>query len=73
MDNTVIIALITLVGVLASAFFSYLASKRQHDVTIALLEQRLSTLERKMDLHNNAVVRLTQAEVEIKNLKEKVK
>jgi len=64
MDNTVIIALITLFGVICSGFFSYLASKKQHDATIMVMDEKIKNLERKMDLHNNAVMRLTVLETQ---------
>ena len=37
-------------------------SEKQHNTTIALLEYKLNQLERKVDLHNNAVERLYEVE-----------
>lgn len=34
------------------------AAEKQHNTTIALIEYKLDQLERKVDLHNNAVERL---------------
>lgn len=38
------------------------ATEKQHNTTIALIEYKLDQLERKVDLHNNAVERLYAVE-----------
>lgn len=49
------------------------AAEKQHNTTIALIEYKLGKLEEKVDLHNNAVVRLFKVEQEIEVQKEQIK
>lgn len=53
--ETIVVAILSLVGTLAG---SYIAGNK----TIALLEYRLSALEKKVDKHNNVVERTYELE-----------
>ena len=41
------------------------AAEKQHNTTIALIEYKLDQLEKKVDLHNNAVERLYKVEQKV--------
>lgn len=47
-------------------------SEAQQEKTISLVLYRLDQLEKKVELHNNAVFRLTTLENEVKNIKENI-
>ena len=64
--STIIVAALALVGTLVG---SYLA----HNKTTALIAFRLEQLEKKVNLHNNAVERLFLAEKNIELHEEKIK
>lgn len=49
------------------------AAKEQHNTTIALIEYKLDRLEKKVDLHNNAVERLYKAEKALEVQDERIK
>lgn len=49
------------------------ANERKHNTTIALIEYKLDRLEKKVDLHNNAVERLYKVEEKIAIHDEKLK
>lgn len=48
------------------------AAEKQHNTTIALIEYKLDQLTHKVEMHNNAVFRLTSLETEVKNMKERL-
>lgn len=64
--STIVVAALALVGTLVG---SYLA----HNKTTALIGYRLEQLEKKVNLHNNAVERLYKAEQNIELHEEKIK
>lgn len=64
--STIIVAALALVGTLVG---SYMA----HNKTTALITFRLEQLEKKVNLHNNAVERLYAAEKNIELQEEKIK
>ena len=66
MDNSIIVAILALLGTLAGSFFS-------HRKTTALISYRLEQLERKVDLHNNAVERIYDLESRADVVDEKLK
>ena len=56
----------TVLGAIISGIVALVVAGRQHSKTIALVEYRLSELEKKVDKHNNLVERMTLAEEKIK-------
>lgn len=70
-------AIITgVVAILVCMINNYCQSKKadeQHNTTVALIEYKIEELTRKVEMHNNAVFRLTTLENEVKNIKENVK
>lgn len=61
MDTTVIVALIT-------AGFSFLGALVASALSNSKTLYRIEQLEKKMELHNNAILRLTIAETKIQNI-----
>ena len=53
--------------------FQQKRADEQHHTTITLIEYKLDQLEKKVEMHNNAVLRLTTLENEVQNIKENVK
>ena len=49
------------------------AAEKQHNTTIALIEYKLDQLEKKVDLHNNAVERLYAVEKVVEVQQEQIK
>ncbi len=66
MDSTIIVAIIAFLGTVAGSFFA-------HRKTTALIVYRLEQLERKVDLHNNAVERIYELESRADVIDEKLK
>lgn len=66
MSDTVLIALISLIGTLGGTFCGILTSSK-------LINYRLEQLEKRVDKHNNLVERTYQIEEDISVLKEKIK
>lgn len=64
--STIIVAALALIGTLVGSYAS-------HNKTTALISFRLEQLEKKVNLHNNAVERLYLAEQNIKIHDEKIK
>lgn len=48
-------------------------AEKQHNTTIALIEYKLERLEKKVDLHNNAVERLYKVEKSLEVQDEKIR
>lgn len=59
--NEIIIALISLAGIIVTSIISN-----------SLIKWRLSALEAKVDKHNNLIERMYIVETEVENLKEKM-
>lgn len=59
--NEIIIALISLAGIIVTSIISN-----------SLIKWRLSALEAKVDKHNNLIERMYIVETEVENLKEKI-
>ena len=59
--NEIIIALISLAGIIITSIISN-----------SLIKWRLSALEAKVDKHNNLIERMYIVETEVENLKEKI-
>ena len=66
MSETIIIALISLIGTLGGTFGGILATSK-------LTNYRLEQLEKKVDKHNNLIERMFKAEESINILDEKIK
>lgn len=66
MDSTIIVAIIAFLGTVAGSFMA-------HRKTTALIVYRLEQLERKVDLHNNAVERIYELESRADVIDEKLK
>lgn len=66
MDSTIIVAIIAFLGTVAGSFMA-------HRKTTALIVYRLEQLERKVDLHNNAVERIYELESRADVTDEKLK
>ena len=66
MSDTIIIALISLVGTLSGTFGGILATSK-------LTNYRIEQLEKKVDKHNNLIERMFKAEENISILDEKTK
>lgn len=60
MDSTIIVGILSLVGTLAG---SYLVG----DKTTAVIQERIRTLEEKVNKHNNLVERTYKLESEVRN------
>lgn len=65
MDATIIVALCGLIGTAIGSIGGVMATSK-------LVNYRLQQLEKKVDLHNNLVVRMTTTEVCQKNMQEKL-
>lgn len=64
--NEIIVGILSLVGTLLGSLFGILAANK-------LVNYRLQQLERKVDLHNNAVERLFKVEGQVLELQHDVK
>ena len=60
MDSTIIVGILSLIGTLAG---SYLVG----DKTTAVIQERIKTLEEKVNKHNNLVERTYKLESEVRN------
>lgn len=54
-------------------FYQQKAVEKKHNETISLIEYKLEQLEKKQDLHNNAVTRLYEVEKRLGIDEEKIK
>lgn len=66
MNETIIVALLSLAGTLAGSFFAYRKSS-------ALIAYRLEELEKKVQAHNNLVERMYRVEERTEVQEEKIK
>lgn len=66
MTETIIVAILSLIGTLAGTYFA-------HRKSSALIAYRLEQLEKKVELHNNAVERLYKVEKVLDVYEEKMK
>lgn len=65
MSTALITAIGTIVGAMISGVVSLIVSSHQHSKSMALIEYRLSELERKVDKHNNLVERMYAVEAKL--------
>lgn len=73
MVTAIIAGASTVLGAIISGIVALVVSSKQHDKTIALVEYRLETLEKKVDKHNNLVERMYEAEESIRVAEERIK
>lgn len=66
MTETILVAILSLVGTLTGTYFA-------HRKSSALIAYRLEQLEKKVELHNNAVERLYKVEKVLDVYEEKLK
>lgn len=72
MNEALLTGLITLAVCMINNHYQGKAVKARHDETISLIEYRLKQLEKKVDLHNNAVERLYNLEQKMAVVDEKI-
>lgn len=73
MNEALIAAGATLLVCLINNHYQQKQSDKKHDETISLVTYRLEQLEKKVDLHNNAVERLYQVEKKLGIDEERIK
>lgn len=73
MNEALIAAAATLLVCLINNHFQHKQVAKKHDETISLITYRLEQLEKKQDLHNNAVIRLYEVEKRLGIDEEKIK
>lgn len=73
MNEALITALVTLAVCLINNHFQQKQVEKKHDETVGLVTYRLEQLEKKQDLHNNAVIRLYEVEKRLGIDEEKIK
>ena len=73
MNEALIAAGATLLVCLINNHYQQKQSDKKHDETISLVTYRLEQLEKKVDLHNNAVERLYQGEKKLGIDEERIK
>jgi len=73
MVEGIITAAVTLVVCLVNNHFQQKQVAKKHDETISLISYRLEQLEKKQDLHNNAVIRLYEVERRLEVDEERIK
>ena len=76
MDATIISALIAAGAAIAVCMINnhhqQEATRKQHDETITLIDYRLQQLEKKVEMHNSAVLRLTKVETKVENIEKSI-
>lgn len=76
MDATIISALIAagaaLLVCMINNHHQQEAARKQHNETITLIDYRLKQLEHKVELHNNAVFRLTKVETKVEDIEKSI-
>ncbi|MGM9682027.1 MAG: hypothetical protein ACI3XQ_00355 [Eubacteriales bacterium] len=73
MVEAIITGAVAIVVCMINNIYQHRASERKHNATIELLEYKFDQLSKKVDLHNNVVVRMYAAEKEIELQGEKIK
>lgn len=73
MIEAIITAMVTLAVCLVNNYFQQKQVEKKHDETINLISYRLDQLEKKQDLHNNAVCRLYEVETRLGIDEERIK
>lgn len=73
MIEAIITAMVTLAVCLVNNYFQQKQVEKKHDETINLISYRLDQLEKKQDLHNNAVCRLYEVEKRLGIDEERIK
>ena len=73
MIEAIITGVVAIVVCMINNIVQKRASDRQHNTTIALIEYKLDQLTHKVELHNNAVVRLYKVETALGLQEERMK
>lgn len=73
MIEAIVTAAVTLAVCLVNNYFQQKQVEKKHDETISLISYRLDQLEKKQDLHNNAVSRLYEVEKRLGVDEERIK
>lgn len=73
MNEALITAAVTLAVCLINNHFQQKQVEKKHDETVGLVTYRLEQLEKKQDLHNNAVIRLYEVEKRLGIDEERIK
>ena len=71
--SSVITGLVTLAACLVNNHYQNKRVEKSHDATIQLVTYRLEQLEKKQDIHNNAVSRLYEVERKLGIDEEKIR
>lgn len=71
--SSVITGIVTLAACLVNNHYQNMRVEKSHDATIQLVTYRLEQLEKKQDLHNNAVSRLYEVERKLGIDEEKIR
>lgn len=66
MDSTIIVSIITLVGVVIANILSFIATRKENSNNFNLFIYRVEQLEKKVDKHNNFAQRLPIVEEQLK-------
>lgn len=72
MIEAIITGVVAIVVCMINNAVQHKAAKQQHNTTIKLIEYKLDQLEKKVDLHNNAVERLYIVEKQLGIDEEKI-
>lgn len=72
MIEAIITGIVAILVCMINNAFQQKRADQQHHTTIELIEYKLDQLEKKVEMHNNAVFRLTTLENEVKNIRENV-
>lgn len=73
MNEALITAVVTLAVCLINNHFQQKQVEKKHDETVGIVTYRLEQLEKKQDLHNNAVIRLYEVEKRLGIDEERIK
>ena len=73
MIEAIITGIVAIIVCVINNAIIHRSNKQQHNTTITLIEYKLDQLTHKVDLHNNAVERLYQAERNIDLQGEKIR
>lgn len=72
MIEALITGVVAIIVCMVNNIFQKKAEEKRHNSTIELIEYKLDQLTHKVEMHNNAVFRLTTLENEVKNIKEHI-
>lgn len=73
MSPAIITALSTILGAIISGLVSLGVATMQHNKTEAVVVEKIAQLEKRVDKHNDVVMRTFTLEANVKNLQEDIK